>query len=235
MKWENTLGSEWYELLSSFVEGKEMLKIANSIRIARKSSVVYPSKEEFWKIFRIFKELQPSDIKVIILGQDPYPNGNGTGYAFDNVNILPSAINPSLKNFLEEIENNDVKKDQSFPLDLMNLDRLVQQGIFLVNSYLTVEKDNAGKHKFWDSFTRFWIKALSNYKTDIIYLLMGNFAQSYEDCIYNDINTYTIRTSHPSPFSYTTETKKAKAFKGSKCFEEINNHLWILDKETIKW
>lgn len=234
MEWFNIIGSEWHKLLKPFVESKEMLQIINNIKNERKKYVIYPEQKEFYKMFKIFKDLQPSDIKIVLLSQDPFPNGCGTGYSFCNNGKLPSDISPSLKNILKEIENSDV--DKAFELDKMDLSRWVKQGVFLANAYLTVRKNNPGKHKFWDTFTKYWISKLAKSKEDVIWLLLGNFAQSYEVNIKNKIcDPIIIKTSHPSPLGFTKTTKTARAFKDSKCFKEINNNLWIMNKQLIKW
>lgn len=231
MNWKNYVGEEWYTLLSNFLESKHMEYIINKIREERKSYKVFPLLTEFNKMFRIFKDLQPSDIKVIILGQDPYPDGSGTGYAFDNNNKLPSSINPSLKNILKEIEENDTTKSDY--LDKMDLSRWVEQGVFLVNTYLTVRDSQPGLHTFWISFTKEWIKALNNYDNKI-WLLWGMKAYKLSDLITN--NTHEIiKTSHPSPLGVFKSNNNIPAFKNSKCFEKANNRLWINKQEMIKW
>ncbi len=231
MNWTNTLGEEWYSIMGKYMESESMGKIVKAITTERQKYTVFPKKNEFYKMFRIFKDLQPSHIKVVILGQDPYPDGSGTGYAFDNNNKLTSAINPSLKNILKEIDENNTQK--AFELDTMDLSRWVDQGVFLANTYLTVRKYQPGLHRFWIPFTKRWIKKLSLYD-DIIWLLWGANAYRLSEFIENDTHEI-IKTSHPSPLALFKSNSTIPAFSGSKCFEKVNNRLWIDQKEPIKW
>lgn len=232
MNWEKTLGEEWTSLLESFLKSSKMNHIIKNINYERSKYVVYPKINEFYKMFKIFKDLQPSDIKVVILGQDPYPDNSGTGYSFCNSEKLPSKISPSLRNILKEIKSNDTEKDK-LVLDLMDLQRLVKQGVFLANVYLTVRKNVPGAHSFWKPFAIEWIRKLNIYN-DVIWLLWGRKAQEYEKFIVNSTHEI-IKTSHPSPLGATKEGVNSPAFIGSNCFEKVNNALWVRNKPLIKW
>jgi uracil-DNA glycosylase len=232
MDWLKIMGTEWESLLRDFLNSNDMSNIINNIHLERRKHIVYPLRSEFYKMFRIFKELKPSDIHVVILGQDPYPDGTGDGFAFSNSGKLPSQISPSLTNILKEIENNDTEKDL-LELDLMDLNRWVKQGVFLANSYLTVRSGSPGLHTFWKPFTINWIKQLSVYN-DIIWLMWGKKAQEYIPYINNDSH-YIIKTSHPSPLGATKDSIDSPAFIGSKCFELANMELWVKKNILIKW
>jgi uracil-DNA glycosylase len=232
MNWTNIIGNEWYSLLKDFVESEKMLKIVQSVAKERVKYTVYPIKDEFYKMFKIFKDIQPSDIKCIILEQDPHSDGSFTGYAFDNAGKLPSDINPNLKNIFNKIREEDTEKEK-LCLDEMDLSRWVNQGVFLVNSYLTVRKGAPGLHTFWIPFTEYWIDKLNIYD-DIIWLLMGTKAIEYSNLIKN--NTHEIiKTSHSSPLGASKEGKDYPSFHNSKPFSKINNSLWVRNKEMIKW
>lgn len=232
MNWKEIVGETWYELIGNFLESDKMHFIISEINRERKLYTVYPEKHEFHKMFRIFKELDPHNIKCVIIGLDPYPDGSGDGLAFSNSTKLDRQISPSLKNILKEIEQTNTEKEKInlFPQDLT---RWVQQGVFLVNSYLTVRKEFPGLHGFWDLFTKEWIHQLCVYN-DIIWLLFGRIAHGYEKCIDNK-NHFIIKTSHPSPLSVSYNTDKIPAFLGSRCFETTNDLLDLLNKPQIKW
>jgi uracil-DNA glycosylase len=232
MNWDKTLGTEWYSLLNDFVESKDMNEIICSVAKERSEYTIYPLKEDFYKMFRIFKDLKPSDIKVIIIGQDPFPDNSGTGYAFCNGGKLPSRISPSLKNILEEITRNDTEKEK-LCLDELDLERWVKQGVFLVNSYLTVRKGQPGLHKFWQPFTFNWIRKLNKYD-NIIWLLWGAVSHRITHLIKNSTHEI-IKTSHPSPLGFKKVGRDYDSFYNSKCFERVNNTLWARNKNMIKW
>lgn len=232
INWKEVLGSEWFILLKDFIESDRMDYIIKKVSLERKKYTIYPEKDEFYKMFRIFKDLQPLDIKCILLGQDPYSDGSFTGYAFDNANKLPSAINPSLKNIFKELEVNNTEKEKLY-LDEMDLSRWVKQDVFLVNSYLTVRKGTPGLHTFWQPFTEYWIEKLNLYD-DIIWLMAGTKAHNYINLIINETHEI-IKTSHPSPLGASKEGKDYPSFLGSQCFSKINNALWIREREMIKW
>lgn len=232
MNWQNELGNEWYSLLQKFVESKNMDKIILSLLSERKKYEVYPKKEDFYKMFRIFRNLQPTNIKVVFIGQDPYSDGIGTGYSFCNALSWPSKMSPALKNIFTELDNNDTEKD-NLELDKMDLSRWVKQGVFLVNSYLTVRKGSPGLHAFWKPFTEYWIEKLNIYD-DIIWLLAGTKAHNYINLITNRTHEI-IKTSHPSPLGAIKKGKDYPSFLGSQCFSKINNTLWIRKRDMIKW
>ena len=232
MEWKTILGDEWSSLLNNFIISDNMSSIIYKVSLERQKYTVFPGKNEFYKMFRIFKELQPSNIKVIIIGQDPYPDGTGTGYSFCNNGKLPSGMSPSLRNILKEIENNDTEKDK-LVIDEMDLQRWVDQGVFLVNSFLTVRKGEPGSHTFWAPFTKYWITQLNSYN-NIVWLMWGRKSQEYIELIKNDTHEI-IKSSHPSPLGANKSSEDSPAFLGSKCFEKVNNALWIRENKLIKW
>ncbi len=168
-------------------------------------------------IFKIFELISPSEIKVVILGQDPYHEKNQAhGLAFS---VQCKKIPPSLKNLFKELKN-----DLNINRTNGNLLDWVAAGIFLYNCTLTVREHLANSHSAlgWKYFTNSLLHYLKN---DIIYLLLGKKAESYIALIKSD---NIIITAHPSPFSY-------HLFKNSKPFSKINDILLKNNKVIIKW
>jgi uracil-DNA glycosylase len=228
---KNKFGSEWYDLLRNYLSSKEFSKISDTLlaEYKKKTKIIPEYKSPLF--FKIFKDLQPSKIKVVILGQDPYHDkGTYTGYAFDNANS--SKLSASLRNILKEVERcypeNHNKIDYGY-LDPWDLSRWVEQGVFLVNTALSVVEKTPGVHMgLWRPFTINWIKELSNNRDDIIWLLWGKQAQGYEKYISNSTHR-VIKSGHPSPLN------RNNPFIGSNCFVECNEDLVARNKKEIIW
>lgn len=229
----NLFGEEWYSLLKDFLNSDTFMKIGLALNEEYNTKTIVPPKASPL-YFKVFKDLQPSKIKCVILGLDPYPQINEygmvyTGYAFDNANSIK--LSPSLRNIFKEIDRTYPENELSLDygnLDRWDLSRWVKQGVFLVNTALSVVKDSPGTHvDIWRPFTEEWIERLSQDKNELIWLLWGRQAQEYEQYI-NPIN-YIIKTSHPSPLN------RRGGFVGSGCFLECNNQLVGLNKEPIIW
>lgn len=176
---------------------------------------VYPAYENIFKAFSYF---DISKTKLLILGQDPYHVKNmADGLAFSTkLNICPKSLN----NIFKEIESDFGIKRTNY-----NLEDIAQQGVMLINTTLTVKENEAFSHKDygWDIFVRNFLNFLSSNNKNVIYLLMGKNAYTFED----EISQYLeiLKTSHPSPFSYHLSLKNSKTFK------KIND---ILDKNNLK-
>lgn len=178
---------------------------------------IYPQKEN---IFRIFKKITPNKIKVVILGQDPYHNGNAVGFAFSVEN---AKINPSVKNIYKELE----KEGFYLPNKNGDLSHWVDQGVFLLNTALTVRESQAESHlNLWNEFTNILIKYLDELPGKFIFVLWGNNAQKYSNLI---TNHKILKSSHPSPFSCD------RGFFGNDHFKLINKHLLENNMGEIKW
>jgi uracil-DNA glycosylase len=184
------------------------------------NQIIYPSKEN---IFRALFYFPPEDIKLIILGQDPYIKENqACGLSFSVPNTQKK-IPPSLKNIFKEIKNS--YPEYVIPKD-GSLERWTQEEkILLLNSALTVLEGKSNSHaKLWYNLTDKLIKYISENNSGTIFLLMGNFAINKEILI--DQNKHKIfKTVHPSPLSAN------RGFFGSNIFKKINDYL--IDK--INW
>ena len=170
----------------------------------------YPKKEDVFKVF----EMDVMDIKVVLLGQDPYhgPNqANGLSFSVNDKIKIP----PSLLNIFKELKRTYPERNYDFKHG--NLNRwFYEEKIFLLNSSLTVKQSNPGSHMdLWVNFTDDVIKFISNKNKNCIFLLLGKFAQSKDIFILNKENI--VSAPHPSPM--------AKGFIGSNVFKQIDEKL----------
>lgn len=192
---------------------------------------IYPEKKN---IFKIFKYLPPSEIKCVILGQDPYINHEiikdklipqAEGLSF-SVPKSHKKIPPSLKNIFKEIKNNY----PDFEYKNGNLKKWVKkEKIFLLNSALTVIPGKSNSHqKFWESFTDKIIEYISENNSNIVFILMGNNAKAKQSLI--DKEKHIVITSvHPSPLSAN------RGFFGSQIFKIANDKLIEKKISPINW
>ena len=212
----------WLSFLKNHDLKKQLLSIEARLEEEIKlGKIIFPKREN---IFRSLQLVQPYEVKVVILGQDPYHNFNqadGLAFSVSNFQSLP----PSLINIFIEIENDlNIKIEKKG-----DLGDIAKQGVLLLNSILTVEKNNPGSHKNvgWEKLTDIIISSLS-VMGNIVFILWGNFAKKKSNLIDNNINL-VINSSHPSPFS------AYKGFFGSKPFSKCNDYLISKGKEPIEW
>jgi uracil-DNA glycosylase len=163
---------------------------------------------------------------VVILGQDPYHGPRQAhGLSFSVQNTIP--LPPSLKNIYKELEN-----DLKIELDKTNgnLEFWAEQGVFLLNTTLTVEENKPLSHSKigWDIFTNQVIKKLNELKSNLVFILWGKFAQSKTDYI-DDDKHLVICSPHPSPLS------AHRGFFGSKPFSKTNQYLTSKNINKINW
>lgn len=187
----------------------------------------YTTKTIFPPYENIFDALRFTDydeVKVVILGQDPYHGlGEAHGLSFsvrENVKMPPS-----LQNIFKELYSDlGIKRTKS------DLTDWAKEGVLLLNSIMTVVKDRplSHKNKGWETFTDTIISKLNEREEPVIFVLWGSFARSKKELITNK-NNKIIECVHPSPLS------ASRGFFGSKPFSKINNYLKELGKEEIKW
>lgn len=225
---EGNIPFGWEELFEIKDIQNELLNISKHLEIESENHIIYPPINQ---VFRSFIPLQ--DISVVILGQDPYfsgtneYDGSAIGLSFS---VKPgNKINPSLKNIYKQLKN-----EKFNPVENGDISHLIKQGVFLLNTALTVRFHSPDTHtKYWYNFTKYIINYLSKKKKNIIWVLLGNKSQSFEK--YIEKEHYIIKTSHPSPFSCSRKTKKSSAFFGSNIFTNINNILENNNKNKIIW
>lgn len=219
---EVKIGGGWKEKLEEEF-GKEYFTIlTNFVREEYKESTVYPEPKN---IFRAFNLAPFDEVKVVILGQDPYHGvGQANGLCFAvNPGVRPP---PSLQNIFKELES-DLGREVSRDTDLS---RWAKQGVLLLNATLTVRASSAGSHqgKGWEQFTDAAIRKLNEEREGIVYMLWGNYAKqkgAYIDKVKNCI----IESAHPSPFSANN------GFFGSKPFSKANAYLRGRGEQEIEW
>ena len=188
----------------------------------RASHTLYPAGQN---IFSAFNKTPINEVKVVILGQDPYHGANqANGLCFS---VNPGVkIPPSLKNIYKEL-NTDI--GMNIP-GFGDLSTWAEQGVLLLNSVLTVRAHEAASHKNkgWEKFTDAVIRGISNQTKDVIFILWGNYAKKKGQHI-DTTKHHIITSAHPSPLS------AHNGFLGSKPFSKTNSILNSLNKQPIEW
>jgi len=183
-------------------------------------------------VFNAFQHCDPSNIKVVIIGQDPYPTkGHAHGLSFSvqpHVHPLPK----SLHNIFKEL----TKEYPHYWFYNGNLAHWAEQGVFLLNTLLTVREGQPLSHKKigWELFTSNVISYLSNRTKNCVFLLWGKEAHKFERLIADDQHLI-LKTSHPSPLGYTKSGKEFISFQNSGQFQQLNNYLIKNGRDEIKW
>ena len=189
----------------------------------KKGIIIYPPSS---KIFNAFKLTEFNLIKVVILGQDPYhQEGQAHGLSFSVPTNIPPP--PSLINIYKELS---VDMDSHFDNSNGNLDSWAKQGVFLLNTTLTVQKGKPLSHSKigWNLFTDRVIEVISNNKEKVVFILWGMQAQSKKHLI-NETKHIILQSAHPSPLS------AHRGFFGSKPFSKTNHYLESNDLKMIEW
>lgn len=212
---------KWDEILKAEIEKDYFLKMLKQLEIEYQNNIVFPQKEE---IFNAFRLTDYDNLKVVILGQDPYHGeGEAEGLAFSVKENIKRP--PSLRNIFKEIKN-----DLNIDRENNSLKDWASQGVLLLNAILTVQKDTPLSHKYlgWELFTDEVIKTIDKKDTPVVFILWGNYAKSKKALITNKKH-YIIEGSHPSPFSAN------RGFFGTKPFSKTNEFLEKNNIEGIRW
>ncbi len=218
----NLVGNHWDKVLDHEYHEEYFKKIVAFINQAYKEREIFPPKS---RILRALSLTDYDDVRVVILGQDPYHGvgeANGLAFAVSDGVKLP----PSLKNIYKELYN-----DLGItPASVGNLECWSKEGVLLLNAVLTVEKDKPASHKAlgWENFTDAIIRSLNDKDTPVVFILWGNFARSKKSLITNPKH-YVIESTHPSPFSANY------GFFGSKPFSKTNEFLKKNHLKEIDW
>ncbi len=209
-KLENEFKKEYFTQLTHFVRNEYL------------TQTVYPPGKE---IFRAFDCCSFDDVKVVIIGQDPYHGaGQANGLSFSVRDGVKQP--PSLQNIFKEIRN-DLGKPIPVSCDL---ERWARQGVLLLNATLTVRASSPGSHqnKGWENFTDATIKIISDEKKNVVFLLWGAYAQKKGEII-DRSKHLVLMSAHPSPFSAD------RGFFGSKHFSKANEYLRTKGLRAIDW
>lgn len=201
---------EYYQKLMQFLEAEYQNK------------TIYPPKED---LFTCFDACPYEDVKVVMLGQDPYhEKGQAHGLCFSVKKGVK--IPPSLRNMYKELKA-DLNIDMPSHGYLMDW---AKQGVFMMNAVMSVVEGHAGSHqkKGWETFSDHAISALNEHETGIVFLLWGNWAQKKASLISNPQHKI-IMSAHPSPLS------ASRGFFGSRPFSKTNELLTEMGREPIEW
>lgn len=210
----------WKEVLSEEFDKPYFEKLTKQVKTAYKSHLCYPEGKN---IFRAFDLCPFNDVKVVILGQDPYINpGQAHGLCFSVPEGVP--FPPSLKNIFKEIQTDhqgQISSDLTF---------WAEQGVLLLNAVLTVEAGKSASHKNfgWEEFTDAVIHRLAEKRSGLVYMLWGGFAQKKAKMVSNKSNLI-LQCPHPSPLS------AYRGFFGSQHFVKCNDYLRGSNKKPIQW
>lgn len=212
----------WKEELSDEFEASYFHELKEFLVEEREKYKIYPPGS---LIFNAFNLTPFNDVRVVIIGQDPYHgHGQAHGLCFSvSHGVKPP---PSLVNIFKEINN-----DLGFPVPSHgNLEKWANQGVLLLNATLTVRSNQAGSHqkKGWETFTDAVIKLLSEKRVGLIFILWGRYAQAKEEII-DTQKHYILKAAHPSPFS------AHNGFFGCKHFSKTNDLLKRHGLQEIDW
>ena len=211
----------WTEILAPIKNTEYFTTLWEKVKEEYQTTKCFPPKDQ---IFRAIELTPFEEVKVVIIGQDPYHNDNqANGLCFSVSDKVKAP--PSLKNIFKELEDDLGRKKTSNELEMW-----AKQGVLLLNATLTVRAHEANSHKDlgWEQFTDFIIKEISDKKENVVFVLWGAFAQKKAGLI-DASKHFVIQSAHPSPFSVH------KGFFGSRPFSKINQFLEEKGKEPINW
>ena len=212
----------WKQQLSAEFEKDYFIRLTEFVRQEYAQGIVYPPGRLIFNAF----DLCPFDqVKVVIIGQDPY---HGPGQAHGLCFSVNDGVRfpPSLQNIFKEIE-----QDLGRPIPQSgNLDRWAEQGVLLLNAVLTVRAHEAASHagRGWEQFTDAVVKRIAEQKQGVVYMLWGSYAQR-KGQIADPRNNLILKSVHPSPLSVY------RGFFGCRHFSQANTYLQSIGKEPIKW
>lgn len=215
------INKKWDQVLKSEIKQEYFKKLKEFIDKEYQEKTIYP---EYQDIFNAFKYTDYDQVKVVILGQDPYhgyKEAHGLSFSVQDGVKRP----PSLNNIFKELKR-DLKKER-----LSNdLTDWAKQGVLLLNCIMTVVKDSPASHKNkgWEMFTDNVIKYLNKREEPIVFILWGNYAKSKKALITNK-NHLILESVHPSPFSANN------GFFGSNPFSKVNDFLRKKNQKEIEW
>lgn len=212
---------DWNEVLAPIKNTEYFDQLWSNVKKEYETEKCFPPKKQ---IFRALELTPFEEVKVVIIGQDPYHNDfQANGLCFSVSEQVPAP--PSLKNIFKELQD-----DLGIVRTKKELDDWAEQGILLLNATLTVKAHTPNSHKNlgWEKLTDFIIKEISDRKENVVFVLWGAFAQKKEELI-NSSKHLIVKSAHPSPFSVY------RGFYGSKPFSQINEYLKSKNIDPICW
>jgi uracil-DNA glycosylase len=214
--------SSWGNKLQDEFQKKYFTELTAFVREQYHTKVIYPSEKD---IFKAFDACPFDNVRVVIIGQDPYHGaGQANGLCFSVQDGITQP--PSLKNIFKEIASDLGKPTPKSG----NLERWAEQGVLLLNATLTVEANTPGSHqkKGWEIFTDAVIKKISDEKEHVVFILWGAYAQKKGQII-DAKKHHVLQSAHPSPFS------AYNGFFGNKHFSKTNAYLKSVGEKEIDW
>ncbi|QBQ42738.1 uracil-DNA glycosylase [Sphingobacterium psychroaquaticum] len=219
----NKYDPSWEPILRPLMQQDYMKQLSAFVQKERQSHLVFPPED---LVFNAFRLTPLPDVKVVILGQDPYHNdGQAHGLSFS----VPPGIGlpPSLKNIYSELTTD--MEGMGYPSS-GDLSSWATQGVLLLNAALTVRAHEAGSHQGqgWERFTDHVIQAISNTLEHVVFVLWGSYAQR-KSVLIDQKKHLILKSVHPSPLSVY------RGFYGSKPFSQSNAYLEENGREAIDW
>lgn len=216
------ISESWKKVLQEEFDKPYFIELVEFIKTEYQTQKIFPPGPQ---IFRAFDECSFEDLKVVILGQDPYHTpgvANGLAFSARDGQKVP----PSLQNIYKELKSDLGIEIPKSP----DLTRWAKQGVLLMNATLTVRAGLAGSHqkKGWETFTNAVIKIISDQKENIVFILWGAYAQNKGELIDSNKH-FVIKSPHPSPFSAD------RGFFGSKPFSKTNKYLELHSEKGVQW
>ncbi len=217
----DSLSEGWKPTIYRELKKDYFVRLLNTVDKDYRCCTLYPDQG---KVFEALKTLSPEEIRVVIIGQDPYHGpGQANGLAFSVNEGIPAP--PSLVNIFKELFNEyGAKRTRT------NLSDWAEQGVLLLNAVLTVKAGQASSHSNigWEEFTDSIIRELNNKRKPIVFILWGNYAIAKGKNI-NKENHLVLTSPHPSPLS------SYRGFFGNGHFKKANEFLEKNNREKIKW
>lgn len=216
---------DWHQLLSEHLESPQFIQLQQFVAAERSQhgDAIFPAHEQ---TFAAFEYTPVQSLRVVVLGQDPYPTrGHAHGLAFSvqpDVRPLPASLRNIFKELCSDLNSTPPTGGSLIPW--------AQQGVLLLNSVLTVREGAANSHRKrgWESFTDTVIRRLSDHRDHVVFVLWGKPAQQKESLIDTDKHI-VLKSAHPSPLS------AHNGFFGSRPFSQINQHLRERGMKEIDW
>ena len=225
---QNLFGTGWYNAMGTYLESQEFAELGRWLMTERRQKVVYPEQKNVFKAF----QLTPYEkVNVVFLGLDPYIRKHqATGLSF-GVELSEDMIKvpPSLRTIIKELEEDLDTLSLEFDY---SLEGWAKQGVLMLNTSLTVQDGQTNSHlHMWKPFTLEVIDAINSMNENVIFILLGKTAQSYEKHLDPD-TTRVIKAPHLAAEAYAGGNA---GFYGSKIFSKCNAMLYMLEKEEINW
>lgn len=216
------IANDWKAILREEFEKPYFATLTDFVKAEYAAGQIFPMGRN---IFRAFDKCPFDELKVVIIGQDPYHGeGQANGLCFSVNDGVP--FPPSLQNIFKEVNS-----DTGAPIPASgNLDRWAEQGVLLLNSVLTVRAHQAASHagRGWEQFTDAVVRAIAERKSGVVYMLWGSYAQR-KGAIANPANNLILKSVHPSPLS------SYRGFFGCRHFSQANQYLKSIGKSEIIW